>query len=472
VSNRRLGVVAVLAAAILLPVSVGHAQSIPPSPPSPPSPGPSPGANSNFAALPGLSRTQQITAAAIQRVCEQLTPVTPAQVDLSQRCSEMVQNSNALQGSGPTSLSLGLSEEGLAAVVSRIAPDEIPSQGTGAVELSSNQFRALAGRLATLRSGAPGISLTSLKLDIGGRSLTADRLLGQPEVGGGASADSPGGGRLGLFATASYAFGDKDGTTREVGFDYDSWGVLTGVDYRLTPSLIIGLAGSYTSSDADLDDTLGSTDTKSYGVTLYGSYYVGSLYVDLFGGYTYNKYDTIRKIVYPGVDREAKGDTNGNQFNVGAGVGYVFYFGGLSATPYGRIEYLNLDIDGYTERGADGLDLTLKGQSVESLQTALGAVVAYAISVPFGVLQPQVRAEWRHEFLNDSRSVTARFTNDPFNTFFAIPTNAPDRDYAAVGAGLTAVFKQGVSAFVNYETIVGLKDVAHHEFTGGIRVEF
>jgi uncharacterized protein with beta-barrel porin domain len=74
--------------------------------------------------------------------------------------------------------------------------------------------------------------------------------------------------------------------------------------------------------------------------------------------------------------------------------------------------------------------------------------------------------------MNDSRSVTAKFTNDPFNTFFAIPTNAPDRDYAGVGAGLTALFKQGVSAFVNYETVLGLKDVSHHEFTGGIRVEF
>jgi outer membrane autotransporter protein len=74
-----------------------------------------------------------------------------------------------------------------------------------------------------------------------------------------------------------------------VGFDYDSWGVIAGVDYRLTPNLIIGLAGSYTSSTADLDHVLGSTDTKSYGVTLYATYYVGALYADLFGGYTYNK---------------------------------------------------------------------------------------------------------------------------------------------------------------------------------------
>src|SRR3989442_694365 len=172
VSSHRVGVVAVLAAAILLPVSAGHAQ----------------GPNSNFAALPGLSRTQQITAAAIQRVCEQLSQVTQqtsAQRDLSARCGEMVSNSNALQGFGPTGSSLGLTTEGLAAVVSRIAPDEVASQGTGAVELSSKQFQALAGRLASLRAGAPGLSLTGLKLDIGGKSLTGDRLL-QPEQGGGA----------------------------------------------------------------------------------------------------------------------------------------------------------------------------------------------------------------------------------------------------------------------------------------------
>jgi hypothetical protein len=37
---------------------------------------------------------------------------------------------------------------------------------------------------------------------------------------------------------------------------------------------------------------------------------------------------------------------------------------------------------------------------------------------------------------------------------------------------VSAVFSRGISAFVNYETALGLRDVTHHGFTGGVRFEF
>jgi uncharacterized protein YhjY with autotransporter beta-barrel domain len=240
----------------------------------------------------------------------------------------------------------------------------------------------------------------------------------------------------------------------------------------------------YALTDADIDFGLGDVDSRSYGVSLYGTYYVGGLYVDLHGSFNWNTYDTTRRIFYTAgpeasgtatglvVDRRARGDTDGHQYTVNLGAGYDFRRGPWTLTPYGRLEYLNLHIDGYTERGAQGLDLTIRSQRVESLQSALGGRVAYAISTPVGVVVPQAHAEWRHEFQNDARSITANYTHDPFDTFFAIPTDRPDRDYAALGAGVSGVFRRGVAAFLSYETILGLRDVSHHSFTGGVRVEF
>ena len=74
--------------------------------------------------------------------------------------------------------------------------------------------------------------------------------------------------------------------------------------------------------------------------------------------------------------------------------------------------------------------------------------------------------------MNDSRSVTSKYAVDPFNTFFVIPTDNPDRDYFALGAGVSAVFSKGVSAFLYYETVLGLRDVTRHAFTAGVRLEF
>jgi outer membrane autotransporter protein len=280
------------------------------------------------------------------------------------------------------------------------------------------------------------------------------------------------GSRLGAFVNGRLTFGDKDATTREQGFDFISGGVTGGVDYRFTDNLVLGVALSYTHSRADINFDFGETISDGYGISLYGTYYIGNFYLDGHAGFEWNEYDTERRIVYATFDRTARAELSGQQYTGNLGAGYDFRIGALTLTPYGRAEYVHLEIDSFTERGANGLDLFVDRQHVDSLQTAFGGRVAYSINTPFGVVIPQGSVEWRHEFLNDSRSVTAKYAVDPFNTFFVIPTDNPDRDYVALAAGVSAVFSRGISAFVNYETALGLRDVTHHGFTGGVRFEF
>jgi outer membrane lipase/esterase len=432
---------------------------------------------------PGLTPYQLSMGEAIDIVCPQLlsagfaTQSSPTG-DLTRRCREMRHTANALQGGGTTSFSLGLTTEQLAEALGRLSPEEITTQGTGAIETGSNQARAIGARLGQLRLGATGVSLSGLRLYVDGQSVEPAQLLDTNHAGG-ASADRGVAGRLGVFVNGIYSFGDKDTTSKEQGFDFDTGGVIAGVDYRFTDDLVAGMALSFSSTDADIDFGLGDVDSRSYGVILYGTYHIGGLYIDAHGSFNWNTYDTRRRIFYanpfePGgvTDRTAKGDTDGQQFTINLGVGYDFRVARFTLTPYARLEYLNLRIDDFRERGADGLDLEVRSQRVESLQSALGGRVAYAISTPVGVVVPQVHGEWRHEFQNDARNVTAKYAHDPFNTSFAIPTDSPDRNYFALGAGAVAVFKGGLSGFLSYETILGLRDVSHHSFTGGVRVEF
>src|SRR5262249_33814044 len=128
--------------------------------------------------------------------------------------------------------------------------------------------------------------------------------------------------------------------------------------------------------------------------------------------------------------------------------------------------------DSFTETGAAGLNLFIRGQGTNSFQTALGARVAHALSTPFGVISPYLSAEWRHEYLNDSQNITAQYAVDPFNTFFLIPAANPDRDYVALAVGVSAAFSRGMSGFFNYETVVGLRDITNHAFVAGLRLEF
>ncbi len=420
-----------------------------------------------LATQPGLNPAQAQVAAAIDTICVKLRPVNAAQEDLLARCSDMKAGR------------LGLSV--LPDVLRKVSPEDVTVQGTGVVETRSPQLRPIGTRLASLRTGAAGVSVASVP-DADAKSLSAGAFtLGG--WGGGASADRGAASPLGAFINGAGSFGSKDETSREAGLDFHTAGLTAGIDYRLTDNFILGAAFNYSRTDADVTVTLGEVDSRSYGVGLYSTYYVGPFYLDLLGGFNRYNYDTSRRIVYspgpdtvgtPGtaVNRTATGDTDGWEYTFAAGVGYNFRLGGSTLTPYVRVDFLHQDIDGYTEHGAEGLDLRIKTQHVESLLTVLGGSVAHAFSTPFAILVPHLRGEWRHEALNGQRAIRAQFANDPFNVVFSAPTDEPDRDYFALAAGVSSAFRKGVAAFFDYETVLGFRGVTNHSFTAGVRLEF
>ncbi len=122
------------------------------------------------------------------------------------------------------------------------------------------------------------------------------------------------------------------------------------------------------------------------------------------------------------------------------------------------------------------MNLRVRDQNFNSLTTALGGGASYAMSKGFGVLVPQIRAEWIHEFKNDDRLLTATFVNDPRanldgHTLFA-RTDGPDRDYFTILFSLSTVLRGGLQGFVSYERVFELKDITSNIFNGGVRYEF
>jgi outer membrane lipase/esterase len=418
-----------------------------------------------------------------------LTPVStflPGTQDLIDRCNDLAP---------PTS---GAPD----AALRQVASEEVATQGRNAVETST---KTIGARLAALRRGASGINIQGLGGNIKEPTLPGTLVAALGPFAAVSSTTptttppSPFAG-LGLFANGIFSVGDRDPTSNEAGFDFHTYGVIAGLDYRFTPKLVLGGAFTYQSTTNDLDNTMtlvrgvltsvngGSADTHSYGVSLYGTYYIlEQLYVDGILGFGWNDYRLDRVINYslgvipsgqtPPVNQIARTDTNGHQFSFSVGAGYDFKQGALTYGPLVRLQYLKLNIDGYQEKINNtnpgfGWALALDSQDVESLTTVLGGRASYAISTGLGVLLPQVRIEWEHEFKDDSRLITARFVNDPLRQPIRFSTDSPDRDYVNIGVALSATFRGGIAAFVDYETVLALANVTRHDITLGIRGEF
>lgn len=372
-------------------------------------------------------------------------------------------------------------------VLQRVAPEQMLGQGTTATRTSAN---ILSARLQALRLGTRGLSLSGSNFN--GQPLMGNSFadLSSAVETGGAAGDDIGaslGGRLGAFINGIYNFGSVDstfnsaGTQRgnQLGFDFDSGGVTAGMDYRFTSNLVLGAAFTYLHMATTFDRSGGDLDSDSYSGSLYGTFYPSkSFYVDgLFsvGGIDYSSNRQINYVI-PGADvvnTQAQATSGAMQYSVSVGGGYNYAWKGLTLNPYARFNYINLDIGGFSERGGDGWAMRFGDQTVESLTTTLGTQLTYAISTPWGVLTPNVRGEWRHEFEDDKRIIPVRFLGDTTSGLtFSTVTENPDRNYFIVGTGVSATFAHGVSAFFNYDALLGYRDIESHSFMVGARMEF
>ena len=149
------------------------------------------------------------------------------------------------------------------------------------------------------------------------------------------------------------------------------------------------------------------------------------------------------------VNSTASGSTDGDQINFYVGSGYTINQGSMDYTPYAQLRYLDVEVDGYSETGGASpeLNMAVSDQSVDSLQTVIGGKAAYNSSTSWGVFIPYARADWHHEFKNDSRALSFQYVFDPLNTTYTLNTDEPDEDFFTVGLGFTTVYRDGQALF-------------------------
>lgn len=330
------------------------------------------------------------------------------------------------------------------------------------------QMRNVARRVREIRSGGPAVSIFGTALAPAPGDIRIMSLSEAGQVAAANTANEALGGRFGLFLNAQGSVGSRDGTSYTRGYDTRTTGVTGGVDYRFTENLVLGAALGAVRAKSSFDADYGDASATGVAGSLYGSWYHGKFYVDAIGTFGFNRYDTRRAI---GIG-DALGATNGRQLGGSVSVGWNTNTGALSFGPYVRAGYIRVDVDGFTETGSTGSEMDVSSQAATSFTTALGGQVSYAFSRSWGILSPSLRVEYEREQRNTVQQLTGSLLADPVRTLFAIPTDAPDKTYFNVGAGVAAQFANGRAAFINYEGMFGRSQMTNHAVVVGGRLEF
>jgi len=373
----------------------------------------------------------------------------------------------------------------------KIAPEELTSIFTISTSLANVQSINLQRRTDDLRHGVSGFSASGLAMQGSGPGYSGS-LFGVAGPTGKETKDVvapvPEEKKWGAFVTGVGEWVDVGGDGNARGYDITTGGFTLGLDYKVAPNFVVGVAAGYAGTGADLTGggdvwvnggKLGvyATFWKNTGgaagptgkevkdvempVSLGGTWYVDAA---VTGGY--NSYDTKRAAL----QGTARGDTDGGELNVLVGTGYDWKVGALTIGPTATFQYTLVGIDGFTENGSLA-PLTINGRNAESVRTQLGFKASYDWKVGGVLVRPEIRAAWQHEFGDSSYGLDASFANGAGNSFLV---NGPEigRDSVLVGAGVAIQCSERFSTYFYYDGELGRPNYDRHGVSGGVRVAF
>jgi outer membrane autotransporter protein len=360
----------------------------------------------------------------------------------------------------------------------QISPEKAGALTNLGFAAANFQMRNLANRTTNLRF-VQGASGANSSLSGGGLNCNYSRLNGLMLAYNGASLANlfsakkefrAPENRWGLYLDGGAAFGSQNSTINQTGYSYTLGGMTLGADYRLRDNLLVGLASGYSNTNAGFYGAGGSVTTNTVPVNAYAAWFPGNLYAYGSLGYALNLYNLTRNISFNGVNRRASSSTTGNQLNLYGETGYDFTLSSCILTPSATLAYSGLWVGGFTESGAGALNLKVAPQNANSVQTGIGARVTVPLQVGAAKVVPQGYVYFQHEFANGSRGLNAGLSQG--GSTFSFQTDAAKRNFALVGASVTAKLSKNVYAQINFGAEVGRTGSNAQSINAGLRWEF
>ncbi|MFZ5802455.1 MAG: autotransporter outer membrane beta-barrel domain-containing protein [Candidatus Omnitrophota bacterium] len=257
------------------------------------------------------------------------------------------------------------------------------------------------------------------------------------------------------------------------GYQANTFGTAAGIDKQLSDHFRGGAAFGYSYANVNSKDTgRPRTGINSFQGTLYGSYDPREqkapeegtqataketdrnyYYVDGILAFAHNEYESVRDIDFSNVLRHAYADYSGQQYAGKLESGYTFIFErtqALEVTPIASLEYSYLYTHGYTETGADSLNLKVEGEGYHALEQGLGMKFAYPFrSKKIGTLIPAVKGMWLYDYIGEKPESTSSFAGG--GPSFKTSGAEPAQSAMVWGAEVAWLNKGNMTLTANYD---------------------
>lgn len=336
---------------------------------------------------------------------------------------------------------------------------------------------AVRRRVAALQAGVSGSGDMVAYDHVSGSSRYPGPLVA--DAGGGpvpipdpraAAMESP----WGLFFSGLDTMGRMSGVEGSAGFqpgyNFTTFGGMTGVDYRFSEDFAAGFTGGYMTGASSLESGRGAVSNGSLRFGLYATSWGDVWRGDFYLGGAADSFSTTRRVVFGAENRSATASPGATELNLGASISRDLSAGAWTLTPSAGFSYDRLMIESFSEGGAGALDLDVNSQTADSFRSDFGTKVGYRFDFGGGSgLTPFASAAWEHEFVNQSRSISAEFATG--TAALSVATADVARDGLLASAGLSLDFDASTTLRLSCSSD-RRKDFSSRTCDGSFRVRF
>lgn len=205
-----------------------------------------------------------------------------------------------------------------------------------------------------------------------------------------------------VWGSASYDRQDYEGNSDQSDFDGDVTAVTVGVDFRVSPTFLLG--GLIDGSKGDLDhNSGGGADVDSLRGAIYGTYGAQlGLYADFLAGYGTHDFDRPGSAGGGLIGAFDDSSLEADSLQAMLTIGYAMGGGQMVHGPFIGLEYQSVEMDGF-DHGGGPVRIEIDDHDLESLRGLIG----YRINGNYGAFRPYASVAYAHEFEDGANHASA-----------------------------------------------------------------
>jgi outer membrane autotransporter protein len=234
-----------------------------------------------------------------------------------------------------------------------------------------------------------------------------------------------------------------------LGFNSLSGGLVGGTETRFAEESLAGFSMGFLHSRLDWTGNGGDVATDYARLGAYAVWMPGDLFLQagMNGGIA--RSDASRRIEFPGIDRTAFSRFDAWELNPRVRLGYRLPLAALDVVPSAGIDFFYRAREGFTESGADSLNLRVASEKNQTLRSHLEIAFSKDLELAAGMtLRPVFQMGWAREQYFDDHVIKAALGDQPDQ--FTVYGDSKTADILTTGLGIMLKSGRHFSFFAHY----------------------